>query len=328
MSPHENLNSGRQEMLAALCLIGEGEAGRKLFAFAGKKEQPELDVIAGRICEGEKVKRKELLGRIQKIAQLNRFSLLEEIHPGWIMEKLQNESPRVIGLLCRFLSGEKAQYLIGHLSVEDRNRLPKLNDSYLVAPEIVEIVRHLVEKKLNIAPLPRLSGNFSFTHIALLRSEDLRIFFWDLGLEEIRRAFHDVDPQMFRAFLARFSTKEAKEIRERIESGGKVTVEEKREAQRHLVSLTLEHLPSDALLREIGYSVFSRALFPAESAWVERICQKLSPTEGYRLKRVLQEPKSVASPEQKREEIMKRLFSLAKSGLIRYYWRPEKQEGK
>jgi hypothetical protein len=314
MHPQE---TSRREILARLCLMGEGEKGLDLLAFASKEDE------AG----------KEQLGRVRRLSHLRPVSVLEEIHPGWILEKLRGESPRLLGLVCRFVTGEKAQYLISHLAPEERKRLPKVRESYDLSPQLVEIVRELVEKSLAVS-LPQRAGEaFGFSHIAWMRDDDLRTFFRDLGLEEIRKAFAEVEPQIFRAFLARFSPAEAKEIRGRIETGKAVSLEEKRAAQKHLVSLSLENgeLPPDALFREIGYSVFARALSPDDRDWAEWICQKLAPEDGYRLKRMVQE-RTASQPEttlqERKEKILHRLSLLAQKGLIRRYWKEENEAKK
>ena len=314
----------RQEMLAALCLMGEGGKGQDLFAFASPQDQERLNRIADDwLKEGRsKVDRKELLTHIQRLTRLKGFSVLEEIHPGWVLEKLKEESPRLFGLLCRFMTGEKVQYLIKHLPPHERKRLPKVSETYGVSPPIAEMVRGLIEKKLALDFPPRTGDTFAFPHIAWMKADDLRTLFWDLGLDEIRKAFYDVEPQIFRPFLSRFSSQEAKEIRGRIESGRPVPPEVKTEAQKHLVSLSLDQLPPEGLFREIGYSVFARSLLPEDLAWAEIVCQKLSPEEGYRLKRILQESVA-AKPEAavKKEAVVGRISFLALKGLIRRYWR-------
>lgn len=324
------MNSERttfQEMLAALCLIGDGEKGRELFAFANPEDREALERMHLRLSREGEISRKALLDRIRKLRRLTSFSPLLEMHPGWILEKLEGESPRLFGLLCRTLPGEKVRFLLNQFAVHpDRPALPKMAESYRVAPEICELVQTLIESKLS--PAFRLSpeDSFSFFHIARMKSDDLRILFWDLGLEEVRKAFSHVEPQVLRAFLARFSPKEAAEIRGRIEHGAVVSDESKREAQKHLISLTLEPLSAGGLLREIGYSVLGRSLSVEEGPWGEVVCQKLLPEEGYRLKRVIKESACSVPPavsQKKKEEILGRVFVIAEKGLIHRYWKED-----
>lgn len=313
----------KNELLAALCVMNEGEAARSLFAFAPASEEAELNRIADRLIQEGEVDAAELFGRLQKSRGLSLGGGFADIHPGWILEKLEGESPRVLGILCRFLTGDKVRYLIDHLPESRRNLLPKVNESYKVAPEVAEIVRTLSEKRLTFQA-PTQGGSFSFAHVTVLKTDDLRTLFRDLGMEEIRRAFKDVEPQVLRAFLARFVPKMAREIRERIDHGGSVPPDARTEAQRHLVSLPLEKLPVEDLFREIGYSVFAHALEPEDMIWADMVYHKLPPEEGYRLKRILQDTvkrRPPTSVEARRQEILGRITSLAKSGAIRKYWK-------
>ena len=315
--------SGRNELTVALCLMKEGEKGRDLFAFASPDDERELVAIAARI-EREGAEPEELFTQVQKMQRFAPASSLDEVHPGWILEKLEEESPRVIGILCRTLPGDRVKYLIEHLSEEQRKHLPKINESYRVSNDINQIVRRVVEKSLPSASPASRKGSFSFPHIVVIKSDDLRSIFRDLGVEEIRKAFTNVEPRVLKAFLARFTPKMAKEIRDRIEYGSAVSTEVKQEAQRYLVSLPLEKLPVEELFKEIGYSAFARALCVEDLSWSEMIYQKLPPEEGYRLKRVFQETvkrRSAQMVETKKSDILARIFVLAEKGMIRKYWK-------
>lgn len=317
---------GRNELIACLCLMNEGKQGRELFTFASPPDEAELNKIADRLGREGISDTDDMMAQIRKLKGARVASGLGEIHPGWILEKLEGESPRVLGILCRFLPGDKVKFLIDHLPSSERKRLPKVNESYRISPPIAEIVRSLVEKKLALS-VPRSEGaSFSLPHAALMKTDDIRTLFRDLGLEEIRKAFTNVEPRVLKAFLARFSPAMAKEVRGRIDHGRAVTPEAKREAQGHLVSLPMEKLPLEEMLREIGYSALARALSPTDLPWAEMICQKLPPEEGYRLKRVFQDqvagrPSMIL--EEKKSEILGRIFILAEKGLIRRYWKGE-----
>ncbi len=316
----------RTELLAALCLMNEGENARALFAFASETDEPELGKVADRLLREGEVDSNALMARIRKLRGFSLGSGFSDIHPGWILEKLEGESPRVLGLLCRFLTGDKIKYLIEHLPESRRKLLPKVNESYKVSSQVSEIVRALAEKRLTFS-VPRQGGAFSFAHLTVLKTDDLRALFRDLGIEEIRKAFKDVEPQVLRAFLARFVPKMAREIRERIEHGGSVPRDVHQEAQRHLVSLPLEKLPVEEIFREIGYSAFAYALEVEDRAWADMIYHKLPPEEGYRLKRVMQDTvkrRAFAAVEARRQEILARVAFLAKTGAIRKYWKEDK----
>ena len=304
----------KQQMVASLCLMGDGPEGHKLFAFSSSQEEKELQQIAKRLCPDGQVDHRGLRHQIQDLSRAQHFSPLQEIHPGWIFEKLSDESPRLQGLLPRFIPS-----------------LAKKPSSGSVRPEMIEILRQLIEKKLmsdlSFLPPSHSGESFSFQHIVWMRSEDLRILLRDLGLEEIRKAFSQVDALTFRAFLSRFSPKEAAEIRERIERGGSVSAEVRKESQMSLVTLPLEHLTAEQLLREIGYFCFAGALAVEETSWGEMVCQKLAPEEGHRLKKMihnLQGDLNAVRIRARKDEILERIFRLGAQGSTHRYWKKEK----
>src|SRR5262245_57028679 len=151
----------RTELLAALCLMNEGEAARSLFAFATESDEKELGKVADRLLQEGEVDAAEIFARIRKLRVLPEGAGFSDIHPGWILEKMEGESPRVLGILCRFLTGDKIKYLIEHLPESRRNLLPKVNESYRVSPQISEIVQHIAAKRLTFSA-PLSGGAFSF----------------------------------------------------------------------------------------------------------------------------------------------------------------------
>lgn len=313
--------TNKSDLIAALCLLGDGEKGRELFAFAHPAEEKVLGEAAVRLVRSGGTSQREILGVVRKLRQSRVASVLDELHPGWILEKLGDESPRIFGLLCRYLPGDKVRSLLGHLSEEERKRLPKVSESYRIDPELAEIVRNLIEKKWSFSREFHSRKSFSFSDIIRMKMEDLRVLFWDLGLEEIRKAFFDVDSKILRAFLVRFTPREAAEIRGRIEGEGSVSDGEKKEAQKNLVALPLEPLSSGSVLREIGYAVFARSLGQEEMECGELVCQKLSLEEGHRLKRLIHEFQGKRPRHADQEEILRRVEALAEKGLIQRYWK-------
>jgi hypothetical protein len=194
-----------------------------------------------------------------------------------------------------------------------------------VAPGVLETVRCLVEKKLGGLSVLRSGESFDFSHLSCLKAEDLKTLLVDLGYEEVGQALSGADPQILRAFLARFIPAEALEIRKRISK--EVALEVKRGAQRHLMSLSFESIPRDRFFLEIGLSVLIRALHSEDLRWAEAFCQKFSVAEGYQLKRLLQERKirGGSGEEPIREMILARLGTLGGQGKIHRYWKEDQE---
>src|SRR5262249_5225007 len=102
----------RTELFAAPFVLNESEATRSLFSFASEADEKDLGKIADRLLKEGDVDASEVFARIRKLRGLPGGAGFSDIHPGWILEKLEGESPRVLGILCRFLTGDKIKYLI------------------------------------------------------------------------------------------------------------------------------------------------------------------------------------------------------------------------
>ncbi len=312
----------RQEMLVAFCLAKGGEAAQ-LFRFAAPEEEESLERMARRIGK-ESADLVALKSRMQNRIRFGRRLGLEDLHPGWILEALRGESPRLLKLITEQLSADKSEYIFSHLSFEERQRLP--HSARPVAAQVIEILLHLLGEKLGLVPL-KADGSFSFSHLIHLKGEEFRTLIRDLGIEEIRRAFSGVENELLKAFLARFPLVDAAEIHRRLKGGGELTLAERRKAQRHILSLNFDQLPSEKVFLEIGFSLFSQALQGNEFAWAERLCQKLPLVEGYHFKRYLQDrdPGETFRNSSPKDEILKRVIALAQEGKIHRYWKDEKE---
>lgn len=306
----------QQKVLASLCMTA-GERGKRLFAYS--RDQAALESLTRR-WKGEA----EAIRRIKKLAALSRHSLVSEIHPGWILEKLGGESPRLLNVLRHFLNAEQIQYLRAHLPPQARRLFQE--EKGLVDPQVLEVVRPLIEKKLGLTVPLQLGGSFGFPHLGWMKASDLKILFRQLGLREVGHAFCGVDGKMLRTFLSRFPLHLVQEIRSFLHKVGVVAALDRQQSQAHLVSLSLDQIPAERLFEEVGYSVFARALSPAERNYFEIVVLRFRPQEGYRLKRFIDESR-VGGEEMAiyKQQILQMVISLAEQGLIQKFWRPHEE---
>ena len=310
-------------MIAACCLKSGFETGKKLFQFAAPSEARNLEQIAVR-WEREGTDRASLSERIQNLSRYGRRLAFEEIHPGWILEKLRGESPRIFRLLPHFLSPSKVDSILSHLNREERDRLPAA--SRPVAAEVIALVQRLFEKQLGAAPTLKSDEIFSFRHLSCLKGDDLRALVRDLGMEEVVRALSGVEAQVLRAFLSRFPHREAQEIRRRVKEA-EVSPEARLGAQRRILGLSFDQVAPERLFLEIGFSYLAHAVDTKEFGWAESLYRKFSVGEGYRLRRFLQERKGkgVQGEAGFKDFILARLAALARAGKIQRYWKDERE---
>lgn len=317
---YEEQKQVRQEMLAALCLK---DNNRELFSFVSPEEEKQLGQAAQRLLrEGTPDSLKE---KVLNLVSLGRHFAFEETHPDWFVEHFRNESPRLFSLLLRLLSAEKSEKILGCLTSIERKRLSR--ESGKISPEVLGVLRHLIEKKIGRAACFQKDQNFSFEHLATLKGEVLRTVLKDVGIDEICKAFHRLDPRIVRAFLARCSLSDARIVKERLSKKEVISDEAKQEAQKHLLSLDLGQIPPESFFVDIGFSVFAKAIDSREFFWVEGCCTKLPLAEGYRLKRILHEKrvKNEKGDEKAKKKILSRVVMLARQGKIPSRWKDERE---
>jgi hypothetical protein len=314
----------RQEMVAALAIANHGDTGKALFQFMRTEEEGDLLRISKRYNKGT-LDREAFRVRMDNLARFGRRLSLEDVHPGWILEHLRGESPRLLSLLSNFLSQTKSEYILSQLSFSEHREFAK--PSREIHPELLDTIRFLIEKKLGGVSSFKSEGFFSFYHLSYLKGNDLQTLFCDLGIEGMAKAFSGVDSQVLRAILTRFPLREAREIRSRLKKEGGVNLGSRLEVQKHILSLSFGQVSPNKLLSEVGYSIFVKAVDLGKLDWAMLLCQKLPVADGYRLKRLLQEKRSRSNEgnDELKDDIMRRLFSLAVLGRVQRYWKEERE---
>lgn len=290
----------RHEMLSALCLL-DHEKGRTLFQFSSDEALLNEEAqVSG--TQNSKLSRRQVKEKLLKIAQSAKTSPFNEIHPEWILEKLEGESPRVLKFVNDKWSGKEIK----------------------MSPEIADLVWKLVERKIDLPEKVPAHGSFGFENISWLQEDELKILFHELGVCEIVKAFQGVPNKILKPFFARFSLKEATDLRHRIErSGFKLSETERSKAQKNILNLTLEEKTHDEIMYDIGVTVFMKATALEDEKWMEWIFQKFPPSIGYQLKRTYFEHRSedLLDLKRSREAILAVMVDLAEHNKIRRYWK-------
>ncbi|MBI2343185.1 MAG: hypothetical protein HYV02_02430 [Deltaproteobacteria bacterium] len=248
----------------------EAEIRRRLEACVGVAP----DELAGTIAEG--------LAGLQAAEEV---VILNDIHPAWLVELLATESPRVIGLLLRFLPSRHARYLLDHLPPHIRERLPHIVDAFAVSETIVRIVRRRFESHfLPIAPTEELA-EFDCRALHRLTLDDITTLLYDLGVHELAMAFRHIAQPALRLLLNRLSFHDAQRLVQRIASLGRIDPTLERDARYTILNMSLEGSDPETLIREIGVQAFVKALLPQHLPMVYALRQKLPPVLAYLLQR-------------------------------------------
>ncbi|MDO8461915.1 MAG: FliG C-terminal domain-containing protein [Deltaproteobacteria bacterium] len=315
--------SESQLYLACLAYQKEGEKAVDLFNFLSEKSRSLVaGEVQGWLRSGNPVRMDQILREKTLLHPKKSTSFLKEIHPGWILEKLKGESPRFLGLVCRYLPGDKARYLLDHVTPEVKEALLKM-DQRLIPDGLAERVRDLVEKRFS-SFIPEKKARFSFQHLVTVSGQDLELLFRDLGLEQCRKLFQGSSSKALAVLLSRLPAEETRELKERLRTGKAVDAESRRQAQLAIMSLPLESSEPEDFFMEVGFSVFAMAVSKEEFVWCEALIQKLSPRKGYLLKRVIQEAQAAGATEEKvhyQNHILSRLRQMVQKGTVSRYWK-------
>ncbi len=310
--------------MAALAIL-EGERDpAALFRFAPTELADSLTHYAGvlrsRFARG---KAQELAALLKSWSEQSPALPIHEIHPGWLLEVVKEESPRVIGLICRYLPGHHVRFVIENLPREIRDKLPTLNESFGLPVELINEVKSFLGSRFFQGTPPNAGERFSVRHIPWMSARDIRCVVRELGYSELRKAFVGMDVQAIQAFLTRFPLEEAKELRAHIEKGPAISDAEHKRAQAHIVGMNLDVSCAADLPYEIGLSALAEAVAADETGWIEGVVVRLDPAEGYSLRRYVKEAQASGrsdSCERRQTELLGLIRELADNGKIAQYW--------
>lgn len=245
--------------------------------------------------------------------------LMSEIHPGWLTDILAQESPRVVGLLLRYLPSQHARAVLEQLPPGLRNRLPHIVDAFAVSDTIQRIVRRRFESRfLPVRPRTTLD-QFTFATLDALSIQEWQVLLHDLGIHEMALALGTLNRAAVRVIFNRLDFADAKALHARLAAVQSADPRLARDARYCLLELSLEASTPSQLLREIGIQALARALALHDLPMLARIKQKLPPAQACLLGR----DADMALPNAhaqltglRQREILLRIGVLSREGLI------------
>lgn len=249
--------------------------------------------------------------------------MLCEVHPSWLVDILVRESPRVIGIVLRFLPSRHARYVMQHLPAPLRAQLPHVVDAFGVSDPVLRIVRHYFESHFIPVRPAQHCEQLDFATLQVLSLDDVDRVIHDVGIDEMALAFRAVARSALRVVLNRLPFADAKALTERIASLQQVDPLLEREARFAILELSFEQTGADMVLREIGIQALAKAIQPAQLPMVGILKQKLAPRLAYLLQRDIdtfvpaQHPQLVPLRQQR---ILTRIARLSQRGLIDQAW--------
>ena len=316
--------NNRQRMVALLATIEEGDRAEELLDFVSAEDRDACKAAIDQALQIDPVERESTL-RQQARSQLSseQWSGLAEIHPAWILEELKNESPRIIGIILRYLPSKHVRYLLEHLSPVIRFAIPNVVEAFSVPQPILDVIRRRFESRFRPLHLSRSIESFEFDHLYYLRGDELEVFFRDLGLQELAMALSGISGKSLTVLLNRLSLRDAKRLQGRMRSLEDVSDVLKRQARYTVLEVEGERLGPEHLLLEIGLAAFSRAVSMDNHDLFGKLEIKLDPRVSYVLKRYIDErleKNTNTVAEERQNIILSRVSALAQENLIDSSW--------
>lgn len=317
--------TNRQRAVAALAVGRDGEDANELAKFMSPRDAEIFSHLTAHYSElGNGNESKIILGNL---LASEKFSSISEIHPAWILEKLKDESPRVIGIILRFLPSKHVRFILKNLNPMICEQIPEMVESFSVAPEVLEVIRKRFEASFVPMRVSRALEGLYFEHLYYLKGAEFDELFRELGLAELAMALSIMPKDMIKIIYNRLDVKDAKKLKAYFGELASAPADIKAEARSSLLRVEGESMGPKQLIKMIGIIAFASALSSGDEELVARIMQKLSPKDGYLLKRFSDEwsvfRKNPALSTRRKDMIVDTVRRLAGEGRIDSAWSGE-----
>ncbi len=290
LSSIQNLDS-RLQVLVYLACLGDIENAFDLYNFTLSAYEKPLVEATQEILNYPKKERKKMISRgLQDLLQAEKIHPMGEVDAGWFLEVLKEESPRIIGIILKYLPGEKSRFIQENLPAEIQSQLPSPDEKPAPLPEdLLSIIKTRFESQFKTLSAFDRSDEMDLNHFYFIKTSRLIAFFRQLGMEQLSKAFKGLHKSAMKALLYRLSTQDAREFQARMKSLAQISSRELREAQMLLINLPIETLSPESLFTEIGMMFFAKSFTRKDKALAEALYYKLPPKLAYLLKRYMDE---------------------------------------
>jgi len=318
----ERTFTNRMRTVAALAVMrGEGDASD----LAGRLPEGERDALLRLVAIYSKEPDAEVrMGHlIRQMTASESFSSIGEVHPAWILERLRDEPPRVIGIILRSLPSGHVRYLLKNMPPMLKARLPDLVESFAVSKPVLETIRRRFESHFLPMRASRSVEELRFEHLYFLKGRELTELVREIGLTELAIALSEMKGKTLHAVFNRLDLKDAKRLQRRIREMGDVSRGLFRQARYTILEVEEDHVGPERMLMRVGIAALASAMDPGHSTLVKLIMQKLEPSDGYMLKRSMDERRLRYSPalaEERRGIILALVSRMAEEERIDPEW--------
>lgn len=301
-----------------MSVMNRGEKALDLMDYMSDADKEAFGALVSD-CEKEKDPALKMRKMLCQLHASEKFSSLSEVHPAWILEKLCGESPRVIGIILRYLPSKHVRFILKNLPPMLRAQIPDMVESFSVAAPVLAVIKERFERHFLPMRVSRGAKRLDFENIYYLTGEELGEVVLDMGLVVLGIALRGMPAKTLHVVFNRLDLKDARLLQLRIKDTKHISSDLFRYARQILLEVDEEHIGPRKMLSRIGLAALALALGESPDALVRLVQQRLSPDDGYLLKRLIDEKrfyylKSVSA--ELRDTILGSIAGLSRNGRI------------
>lgn len=260
------------------------------------------------------ITREECIKKIKEEMRVSKDELsnLSNIHPAWIAKALENETPKVIGIILRWLPSQHVRYILENIPKRLKMALPKMVESFSVPTEIVALIKSGFERKFKLPTFDIKKDFGGFNEVINLSTDQIYKLLRDLGVHELAMAFHNVEADGISVLFNRMDFNTARSLGQRIKDVSE-SADVLKDAKYTILETAMDQEDIEKLLIEVGLAAFAKSI--TDISMFEPLKLKLDPALSYLFKRYLDQYGGNARTAEKRQAIvLSRISLLSKAG--------------
>ena len=249
---------------------------------------------------------------------------VERCDPGWILQGLRGESPRVVAVILNSMPPQTVRSILELLPPGIRQRLPPREEIKRIHPEIARSIRWQFEARFWAMPSPS-SKVFNFHEIIQLDRNELYKLVRALGLVELGQAFGAVGKMALAELCRRLPSDKTQELINAVRTASRVDAPPLKTAQLFLSRIADNFKNTEDFFQKAGLWRLAKASQKEPLTFLGAFKQRLPREVGLTFQNYLE---SVAEIEQTDDAVRLRLqdtilvcvCSLSRRGILQKRW--------
>ncbi len=322
---HPLMLKTRDQALVFASLLLERDETVGLLAYLPTERAEELRAEVARLLEMPAKKRITLaLDRLKILMDPAYHETVDEIHPAWLARVLEQEPPRLAGLVLHALPPRHAQLVLKEMKAGPAKRLAAEMRNALPSPRLAELFQTLLARRFRLPCRMSGIGADHFEIIVFLDCDELTIVLEEIGTSELAMACQRLPAADADVICNKLPEKMRDKVRVKLAQYQDTVEERVIQARESFLHLQDELYQKGQLIEFTGLHLLARALAGIEADRVAFLAYKLPPAASDVLLRLVQRLSARIDPAQLqavRLEILQKITYLAEIDRIRSMWK-------